>query len=65
MDKKKIREFIKKELGEKIEIIEIENDYVNLLTILDPSYDPVEIEVIMYYALDDGNLGEYTYCQIY
>lgn len=59
MQKEHIPTFIKKEFGTYYELLEVRDHYVRLLYFLDSSYDPAEIDVVLYYIFGDYELGVY------
>ena len=63
MGKEDIVRLIKKELGE-LKILDIKDNYVKLLWPLEPYGEPEEIEVEMYYLLDNGKVGDYNYYRV-
>lgn len=64
MKEKEIAKFLEKELGKELEIVEIEDHYVRFLCFLDASYDPAEIDVVLYYTFGDYELGTYRSYEI-
>lgn len=63
MPKKDIENLVKKELRE-LDILDINNNYVKLLWPIEAYGEPEEIEVEMYYFLDNGKLGDYNYYRV-
>lgn len=63
MGKREISRLIKKGLKE-LEIVDIRDNYVKLIWPLEAYGEPEEIEVEMYYLLEDGEVGFYNYYRI-
>ena len=63
MDKREIVRFIKKGLSE-LEIVDIKNNYAKLLWPIEPYGEPEEIDVELYYLLENGKFGHYNYYRV-
>lgn len=59
MKKEQIPPFLKKELGQYYEVLEMEDNYVRFYCFLDASFDPAEIDVVLYEMFGDYELGVY------
>lgn len=59
MVKEHIPGFIDREFVEYYELLEVKYHYVRLLYFFDSSYDPAEIDVVLYDIFGDYELGVY------
>lgn len=64
MKENEIPKFLEENLGGELEILEMEDHYVRFLCFLDASYDPAEIDVVLYDTFGDYELGTYTSYEI-
>lgn len=65
MDKERIYEFLNNELGGKVRVLDVKDNYVKLLWPLQPWIESTKIEKVMDDVLDDGKLGEYDFYRIH
>lgn len=63
MNRRDIVKFTERGLSE-LEIVEIKDNYVKLLWPIESYGEPEEIDVEMYYLLENGEMGNYTYYRI-
>lgn len=59
MSQENIVSLIAEKFGRYTELLKVDTNYVRFLHFLDCSYDPAEIDVVLYYAFGDYELGIY------